>query len=480
MSIRTQVLTGLKWIVLGRLASQVVTWAVTIYIIRLLNPEDYGLMALATIFSALFTLVAEIGLGSTLVQTKDLPMEKIRQVLGLIVLSNGAACVLMAAVVAPLVALFFGEIRLQRVIQIIALQFIPAAFSVVPAALLERELKFRGRSISDFCANIGGALTILALAYLGYGVFALAWGSVAIAAIRAIGLNVAYPFARLPIFRFTGCGSMLNFGGHVALTQFIWFLYTQADFIIVGKLLGKHDLGIYSVSMDLASLPTARASASLNQVVFPAMSKIRRDGGSVGPYILKGLRTLSIVTFPVMWGISSVAPEIVVALLGEKWSEAVLPLALLCLIMPLRVLSVLVSAGLQSVGRADVGFRNISTSASIMCIALLGGVQFGLAGVSMAWVMAFPVTFLINLQRSRKHLDLTTTALLAPMVRPAIACGLMYGSIALVRLILPWPSLANLLVLIVVGVIAYTGFTFAFNRKGLAEARNLIRSRPAR
>lgn len=477
MSLRIQVLAGLKWTVLGRLASQVVTWAVTIYVIRLLSPEDYGLMALATIFSALFTLLAEIGLGSTLVQTKDLPTEKIRQILGLIVLSNGAACILMAVVVAPLVAFFFGESRLQLVIQIIALQFIPAAFSVVPAALLERELHFRGRSISDFCANVGGSMVILALAYLGYGVFALAWGSLSIATIRAIGLNISYPFARTPLFRFTGCGSMLNFGSHVAMTQFIWFLYTQADSFIIGKLLGKHDLGIYSVSMDLASLPTARASASLNQVVFPALSKIQRDGGVVGPYLLKGLRTLSIVTFPIMWGISSVAPEIVGALLGEKWLEAVLPLALLCLIMPLRVLTVLVSAGLQSVGRADIGFQNICTAAATMCIALVGGAQFGLTGVSMTWVLIFPVTFLINLRRSSKHLNLSTRELLAPQARPAIACGLMYGTIALVRLLLPWSSLTNLLVLVAVGAVTYTGFTFVFNREGLAEARNLMRRR---
>jgi teichuronic acid exporter len=107
VSLRNQVLAGLKWTILGRFASQLVTWAITIYVIRLLNPEDYGLMALAAIFSALFTLISEIGLGSTLVQTKDLPPQRLRQIFGLIVLSNGAALVVMAAVAAPLAAWFF-------------------------------------------------------------------------------------------------------------------------------------------------------------------------------------------------------------------------------------------------------------------------------------------------------------------------------------------------------------------------------------
>ncbi len=477
MSIRNQVLTGLKWTLLGRLASQLLTWIVTIYVIRLLNPEDYGLMALATIFSALFTLVAEIGLGATLIQTKDLPIEKIRQIFGLVVLSNGLVCILMAAIVAPLAALLFAEERLLLLIQIIALQFIPAAFSVVPAAMLERELKFRGRSISDFCANIGGALVILTLAVFNYGVFALAWGSVLIAVIRTIGLNIAYPLLFKPSFNFSGCRAFLNFGGNVALTQFVWFLYTQADAFIIGKLLGKHDLGIYSVSLDLASLPTARASASLNQVVFPVLSKIQREGGSVGLYIKKGLRILCILTFPIMWGISSVSPEIVRALLGEKWLEAVLPLSLLCLIMPLRVLTVLVSAGLQSAGRADIGFRNICTSAVIMCSALVIGAQFGLAGVSLTWLIVFPIAFLINLHRSSKYVGLNTTDLLIPMARPALACGLMYASIALVRPILPWSSIVNLFLLIVIGAIIYIIFTILLNREGLAEAKSALTSR---
>lgn len=476
MSLRTQVLAGLKWAVLGRLTSQLVTWAITIYVIRLLSPEDYGLMALAAIFGALFTLISEIGLGSTLVQTKDLPPQRLRQIFGLVVLSNGAACLVMAAIVAPMVAWFFGEARLQSVVQVIALQFLPAAFVVVPSAILEREMKFRGRALNDLVSTIGGALVTLALAYQGYGVFALAWGVVSGTAIRAIGLNIVGRFPGLPIFRFSGCGSMFNFGRNVAATQFVWFLYSQADAFIVGKFLGKHDLGVYSVSMDLASLPASRVSAILNQVVFPSLSKVKRDGGSVGPYLLKGMSGVSFVSFPVMWGMSSIAPELVRVLLGEKWTEAALPLALLCLIMPLRVLSPLMHAGLHSVGRADISFRITCITAAAMCSAFLVGAQFGLLGLSLAWLFAFPGAFLFNLLRSCKYMDLAAQDIATTLARPALAAGLMYALVALTRHALTWTSeIGSLLTLITVGALAYTGFTFALNRDGLSEIRSLIR-----
>ncbi len=478
MSLRSQVLAGLKWTVLGRLASQLVTWAITIYVIRLLSPEDYGLMALATIFSALFALIAEIGLGATLVQTKDLQQQRLQQIFGLVLLSNGVACLVMAMLVAPLAAMFFGDARLELVIKVIALQFLPAAFAVVPAALLERDMKFRGRAITDLVSTIGGALVTLVLAYRGLGVFALAWGSVSQSTIRSLGLNISSQPPGMPIFRFTGCGSMFNFGRNVAAAQLVWFTYSQADSFIVGKLLGKHDLGIYSVSMDLASLPASRFSAILNQIVFPSFSKVNRDGYSVGPYLLKGMRSVSLLSFPVMWGVSCIAPELVQVLLGEKWTEAALPLTLLCLIMPLRVLSPLLIAGLHAVGRADVSFRVTYITAAAMCGAFIVGAQFGLIGLSLAWLIVFPGAFLFNLLRSCKYLDLRAREIGTTLSRPALSCGLMYGSVALVREILPWPvGISNLILLIIVGAITYIAFSLVLNRSGVDEIRSLMMRR---
>lgn len=480
MTLRSQVLTGLKWAALGKLSSQLVTWAITIYVIRLLSPEDYGLMALATIFSALFSFIAEIGLGPTLVQTKDLPRERIRQIFGLVLLSNGGVFLLMTLAVAPAVSYFFGEPRLTVVIQIISLSFIPAAFAVIPSALLERDMRFRGRAIIDLFSTIGSALVTLTAAQAGYGVFALAWGAVAQALFRAIGLNIAGSLPGLPLFKFQGCASMFHFGRNVAATQLVWFFYSQADAFIVGKFLGKHDLGVYSVSMDLASLPASRISAILNQVVFPSFSKVKRDGGYVAPYLLKGMRGISLIAVPVMWGMSSIAPEMIQVLLGQKWLEAALPLSLLCLIMPLRVLSPLVHSGLHAVGRADVSFRITSITATVMCTGFLIGTQFGLLGLSIAWLSLFPCVFLYNLIDSGRHLGLTARDIVINLGRPAMAGILMYGTVSLFRLLLdPTQALVNLVLLIASGAIAYVAFSFVFNRAGIAEVRSLVSRHPA-
>ncbi len=474
MSIRSQFLSGLKWTVLGRVASQLSTWVVTIYVMRLVGPADYGLMAIAAIFSALFVLVSEMGLGSSVVRSKDIGPRQLQQVFGIVLLTKASVCAITVFAVAPLAALFFGETRLEGVLQVTALQFIPAAFAVVPAALLTREMEFQGRAIIDFSASFGGALVTLGLAHFGYGVFALAWGSVATAAIRAVGLNLLSPRVGLPVFRFAGCGALFNFGRNVAQTQLVWFVYSQADAFIAGKILGKHDLGVYSVSMDLASLPASRISGILNQVVFPTLSKIQREGGTLAAPLLKGIRGLSLVSFPAMWGLSSVAPELVPALLGPKWLEAVVPLTLLCLIMPLRVLSPLMHNGLYAVGRADVSFRITCITALVMCTAFLVGTGFGLLGLSLAWAIVFPLVFLYNLVTAGRHFGLNAREILAALLRPALASGLMYACIALLRASLPDPALLRLVLLIATGAAAYTAFSLAINREGLREAWQLL------
>lgn len=476
MTFKSQVLSALKWTLIGRFSTQFISWAITIVVMRLLVPDDYGLVAMATIFSGLFALVAEIGMGSSLVQSKEVSALQMRQVFAIVLLSNFGVFAVMALAVAPLAAAFFSEPRLEPLIQLVALQFIPAAFGVLPSAMMDREMQYRERSILNFVANLLGGLSTLVLAYNGYGAWSLAWGTVVTGTLRAAGLCWLKPYKEFPLFRFSGCGQMFRFGRNVAANQLVYYFYSQADAMIVGKLLGRYDLGLYSVAINLASMPASRMASILNQVAFPAMSKAKRDGDNVSSYILKSMRGISLVAFPVMWGMSSVAPEIVNGLLGIRWAAATSTLALLCLIMPLRVLGPIIHAGLQSVGRADVSFRNTCTTAAVMCIAFVVGCQFDLIGLALAWVVAFPFMFFANVARACPHLELTLGQVGKALYRPAVVCALMYGAVSAVRHFLPAVAALPLLaILVAVGGAVYLGGSLILNKDGIDEAMRLLR-----
>lgn len=475
MSFRNQVLTALKWTVVGRASTQLVSWGITIVVMRLLAPADYGLIAMATLFSGLFSVVAEIGMGSSVIQSQDISARQVRQVYAVVLLSNFAIFAILALAIAPLAAIFFSEARVESVIRVVALQFVPAAFGVIPNAMLDRDMEYRGRALVGFASALCGGLVTLALAYLGYGAYALAWGSVASGTFAVVGLNLIKPYIAFPLFDFSGVGHLLRFGRDVAANRLVYYFYSQADSLIVGKLLGKYDLGIYSVSMNLASMPASRLATTIDQVAFPALSKVKRDGGNVSQYVLKSIRGVSLLSFPVMWGMSSVAPELVLTLLGAKWSAATSALSLLCLIMPLRVLGPIFHASLQSVGHADVSFRNTCTTATAMCVAFVVGCQFQLLGLALAWVIVFPLAFLFNMSRSSRYLGLTVKAIVLSLHKAVLTSSIMYASVAITRELLPLGPMSTLIALIAVGAITYLVANVLLNKAGLTEAVGLLK-----
>jgi teichuronic acid exporter len=261
------------------------------------------------------------------------------------------------------------------------------------------------------------------------------------------------------------------------LGRVIWFFFIQADMLLAGRWLGKEALGFYSVAMHLASLPNTRITALINQVAFPAFSRMQSDLPWIAAKTLMGVRMLSILSFPILWGLSSVAPEVVEVVLGPAWANTTLPLQVLGLIMPLRLVSTFVPNAVQGLGRFDVALRNIIVAFAVMVPAFAIGVQWGLVGLCLAWLFGTPVMFLLNMRQNMAVLKTRLGSLLAAMGRPAVAGFMMYGAIAACRTtaVAEFAAPVRLGLLILVGALAYVTATFAFNREGLRELLALIR-----
>lgn len=474
--LRGQVLTAIRWTAGARFASQIVTWTVTLLVVRILTPSDYGLLAMATIFLGLLVTVAEVGIGPALVQKAELSERELRQAFG-IVLGLHLILAILLILAAPLIADFFKEPRLVPVVRVISLQLVLGAFFVVPDAVLQRQLEFRKRSLLDLFATIIGSLTTLALALAGGGVWALIAGPMTSQAIKVVGINVLARCLSLPEFTLTGSRMLFSSGAQVTLCQIMWSLYVQLDAFIAGKWLGKDALGCYSMSMHLASLPTQRISALISQVAFPAFSRIQHDLPRVATNTLLGVRVLSLVVFPVLWGISSVAPEIVKALIGEKWLDAIIPLQILALVMPIRTISIFIANPIAGLGRFDVGLANILFAFFVMALAFTVGVQWGLIGLCFAWIIGAPIVFFANMRQNMRVINVPLKSLLTAMARPAIAACVMYGVVTACRemVFAQFSDLTRLILLIFAGALSYGAVTLLLNRQGFFEAWGLLR-----
>lgn len=478
MTFRAQILSGIRWTAGARFAAQLGTWAVTLVVIRILSPADYGLLAMATLFIALLSMFGEFGLGSALVQQPELDEAMLQRVFGIVLLVHFALAVLLV-LGAPLIAAFFSEPRVVPVVRVLSLQFIIAAFVVVPDALLQRAMKFKGRSLIELGAVLTGSAATLFLALSGYGVWALVAGTLVAQLLKAIGLNVLVPYLRSPRFSLQGLRPLLRFGGHTTLSQLLWVAYVQVDVLIGARLLGKEALGFYSVALHLASLPIQRLSGIVNQIAFPAFARLQDDLARVGAHVLAATRVLSFVAFPVLWGISSIAPEIADVILGPKWQSAALPLQVLGLIMPLRVVAYFVPNAIQGIGRTDILLVNSLWGLAVAPpLLFLGAYHWGLPGLSLAWLVASPLLFLQAMARTLPAIGLRIAELGRAMA-PAAGAGLvMYGAVAGARQILPVErgGFIQLAMLIIIGALAYTSASLLVNRRGIDETLALTNS----
>lgn len=472
MSLKNSVISSLRWVLFAKFGSQLVSWACTFVVMRLLHPDDYGLIAMATVFVGLAIMINEMGLTQALVQAKSIGTRELRQALGLVTLIN-SAFFLAFCLAAPAIASFFGEARLVQLVPALASQFLLLIFFVVPSALLERDMAFRYKSINEVITILAGSLLTLYLAWTGWGVWSLVLGNLSAMALRVVCLNLQRPFWHWPSFDFTGFSGFVRYGGYTTANRILWYLYSQADVFIIGRMLGKTQLGYYSVGMQLASLPLQKVAAILGQVGHAAYSRLQEEGERVAQYVLKASRLMAFVAFPVFFGLSAVTPELITVVAGTQWLPAILPMQLLALAFPLRAMNLTLTPVVSGLGRPDVTTRTVIAAILVLPAAFYLGARLdGLRGVSLVWVLVFPLWACYAMHISLRLIGLPLRRFLATALWPALYAGLMFAVVQGLRLATDgMPALPRLGLLSVSGAAVYAGLMWGTHR---AECRELL------
>ncbi|MBV6422438.1 MAG: Teichuronic acid biosynthesis protein TuaB [Steroidobacteraceae bacterium] len=473
-SIERRALVALKWASIAKLTGQLASWASTLVVMRLLNPEAYGLMALVSVVISVLGNIAELGIGAAVVQARDIGRDDLGKISGLILLVNGA---LFATLVlgAPLVSLAYGEPELTALIQVAALQLPISAIATIQQALAQRELDFKWLAWVELSTILATAAVTLLLAWFGFGVWALVLGTVANAIVRAaVVLQRGFVW---PSFRLRGVGQYLRVGGAVTIGRVLWQVIYQTDVLIGGHRLGAGPIGVYSVSLQLATLPLQKIMMTLNQIALPAVARLQDEPERLRRRMIDATRLLTVLSVPALWGLSAVAPELVHVILGPKWSEAVLPIQFIALVAPLRMVSATFATAAVGMGRVGLDIRNNMQTAIVLPIAFFIGTYWGVNGLAAAWLFAVPLLFALNVPRMAGSVSVGLSDIVRALIRPVVAGAVMFAAVAGGRATLDFaPGLLRLVVLIGIGAISYLG-TLHWLQPGIwSELRSLARA----
>ena len=478
MTLRAQVLSAIRWSATAKLSSQLISWAITLLVIRLLSPGDYGLVAMSMVVISFVSMFAEFGLSSALVQRANVDERMLRQAFAAI-LSMNLSLALILVLVAPFVGVFYDEPGVVPILRVFALQFVLSAFAIIPDALLQRRMEFRNRSLLALSGAVLNSLTTLALALAGAGVWALVLGSLASQLWSTLGLQKLSPFLRRPDFSIPEMLRLFRSGGQLTAANVFLIFYSQVDVLICAKLLGNEIVGFYSVALHLASLPTQRIAPIVNQVAFPAFSRIQHDLSDVATKALLGIRLLSFLAFPSMWGFSSIAPEFVEVILGPNWIPSIFPMQVLAVALSLRLVGSFIGTALYGMGRFDIVLHNSVWAAAVSSPLFFVGAHIGaLGGLSLAWLVVVPFIFVPAMLRSAPAIGLSFKQVLAAMLPAAGVASAMYCAVVGVRFVLAdgVGAAMRLCILVTVGALVYCGVSFVLNRRGMSEALQMMRS----
>ena len=473
-SFASRVRSAVLWRSGSQVATQIVSWASTLIVIRLLTPQDYGLVAMAGVVLVLLNTMNGYGLASALIREAEVTEQRLRQTLGMLILMNGALA-LVQFVAAPLVASYFRQPLVADILRVQSLLYLTVPFCALPYAILSRRMDFRLQAQVRLLAALAGAATALAMAMGGFGVWTLVAAPIAMFTTEGIGMMIAARAPWRPSFRFAGAGHIAGFGGVMTITQLFWFIQSQADVMIAGRVLDPHLLGVYTTALFLAQLLAAKFVPPINEVAYAAYSRQERQGP--GP-VLATIRLLLLIALPFYAGMAAVAPPLVAVLLGEQWLEVAPILPILALAMSLMTLQILFSPATNALGEPKVAMRLSMLGALVMPGAFLVGSHFGIAGFAWGWVGGMALLTTITAVYSCRVLGIGLRALAAAIGPLVLAAALMGGSVHLLRgLLPPMPAFAELLLLVPLGMALYAAALVAIAPERLIEALRFARNR---
>ncbi len=474
-SLRGQVRRALIWRSGSQIVGQIVSWASTFLVIRLLTPGDYGLVAMTGVVLLLLNMLNGHGLANALIQHGDASRHEQRQVFGMLLLLNLALGGLQFAL-APLAADYYREPFVANLLRVQALMYLATPFSSFAYALLARRMEFHRQAQVNLVSSLLGAIAAIAGAWSGLGVWTLVLAPATMFATRAIGLMIAARAWMWPSFDFRGAGHLARYGFVVAGASLLSFAQSQADILVAGRWFDPHAVGIYTTALFLTQIFTNKVVPPINEVAFSAYARMRDDPAAIAAGFARSARVLMLVAVPFFIGLAVTAGPAVAIALGPKWSDAAPLVVLLGLAMPFMTLQTLFPPAVDALGKPGTTAGTTAIGAIVLPIAFLIGARFGIQGIAAAWIVAHPLLLAIVAGRALPVIGLSAGAF-ARAVAPAFGAGaVMAGAVMLAgRFAGPLSPLPMLGLSVAVGAGAYAATLGLFARSAVRDAWAMLR-----
>jgi len=469
MSVSTQAFKGASWLAVFKFAGQFYSWTITILVARILLPDEYGLYAMAFLITGYAEMFSQLGLGSAIIQRADINKREISSVFWFSLMVS-TLFALACFPIAYLTSYIFDEPRIIALTQAISILFILSGLQIVPLSLLKKELAFK--RVGQFeltCVVIQGA-GMLAIAYLGGGVWALIGGRIIFAFVMVILLYTRVRWMPMLHFSYQEAKSYIKFGIAVASGGSLFYVSENADRFFAGRSLGVTVLGYYSFAMQLAKIPTDKIVVLINQVSYPAFAKLQGEPEAFNKFYLDIVKVTATIVMPIFFGGFMLGGDLVMILLGEKWQAIIFIFEWLCLSQIITALNAYNNFVHDARGKPRYSLFFNFLSAITMAVAFYFAAQYGLEAMLVPWFTVYLLISIFWIGFTLSQLKIDYISYLIQLFNPTVAAIIMSMSVfLLVELNQSYLgfkdfSISFFLIKMIAAVIVYAGYFWIFDR----------------
>ncbi len=351
-----------------------------------MTPKEFGLAASALVFASLAFLLADLGLGASLVQRPELTEDDRSTAFWT---NTALGCLLALAGVGlswPLAHLY-GEPAVQPLFAVLSVSFVLTALGTTQGALLIRDMRFRSLELRTLAASTASVAVAIALAALGYGPWAIIAQVLVNCGVSTMLLWLSSAWRPRARYSTQSLRHLLSYGAPVLGSNLIWYVERNLDNLLIGRFRGPAALGAYSIAYNIMLAPLTKIVLPVEQVFFPALSRIG-EPKEAGAVWLRMTRLIAAVTAPALIGLAVVAPDFVDVVLGEKWRAATRVLQILVWVGLIQLAAAEMTTLLSALGHTGLVFRYAVVSALLSIVGFVIGLQWGIVGVAAGYALA--------------------------------------------------------------------------------------------
>jgi O-antigen/teichoic acid export membrane protein len=419
--LKKQGIAALIWDFFGKLSTQGMGFIVTIVLARLLDPSDFGLIAMIMVVVGMAQVFTDIGLGGALIQRKEVSQTHYSSVFYF----NIAAAILLTLLTyfsAESIASFYENQRLIPLIETISALFIFSAFGSVQTIKLRKQLKYAHITKAAFVSSILSGVIGITLALYDAGVWSLVAQLLSQSIFNSAILWFIASWRPSLLFSLTALKQLWSFGFRMFLSSLLSAIYTRVDYLIIGKMFPAATLGYFQRAKQFNLLIIQYTSGSLMSVLFPILSQIQDDLPRFQMVILKALHTLCFAVFFLLGGLYLVSEEVIVFLFSEKWLLSVHYMQLLLLSGFSYPLSALLVNILSSRGKSKAFLRLEIIKKLIHSLNFINAIYFGLDSYLYGLVITAFIGVSLNIIFAAKEIRLQVIDFYKPIIIQMALC----------------------------------------------------------